>query len=274
MVPNDKAVSMRSLGKLGRFGNQIFQYAFLKTYASKYNLRVETPPWIGQYLFGHHDPLISKKLLTVTEKELRNHDNIFQHSKPRYRNVDFKGYFLFHTKTYAPYKKYFRSLFKPVPEVKSIVEQGVTNLLSNGETLVGLHLRRGDYLGYQNDEKYKHLYPVVPNQWYLDWLESLWNTLDNPVLFLASDEPEKVLPDFKDFKPITSKDLSMDLPKASFYPDYYVLSQCNYLAISYSTFSFSASMLNRKGKVFVRPIMEKKRLVQYDPWNSKVKPFH
>lgn len=274
MIRMDKTVSMRNLGEMGRFGNQIFQYAFLKTYAFRYNLKVETPPWIGQYLFGHQDPRISKKLPTVTEKDVRNHTNILQYAEPKYQNVDFKGYFLFHTRYYAPYKVYFRSLFEPVPEVKSIVKKGVTELLSNRKTLVGLHLRRGDYLDYQNDKKYKHLFPIVPNQWYLDWLEYLWRTLSNPVLFIASDEPDKVLPDFKAFKPITSKDLLVDLPQASFYPDYYILSQCNYLAISYSTFSFSASMLNQRGNVFVRPIMQQKKLVQYNPWNSNVKPFH
>ena len=46
-------VTMYCLGKLGRFGNQLFQYAYLKIYAQIHDLRVETPEWIGQYLFGH-----------------------------------------------------------------------------------------------------------------------------------------------------------------------------------------------------------------------------
>ena len=38
--------------------------------------------------------------------------------------------------------------------------------------------------------------------------------LDEPVLFLESDEPQKVLKDFAIFKPITCKDLGIELSKA------------------------------------------------------------
>lgn len=270
---HEPIVTMRSLGKMGRFGNQIFQYAFLKTYANKFNLRVETPQWIGQYLFGHHDPPIGKKLPIISEKDIVDKHNLFHRSKPNYINNDFKGYFLLHTKCYAPYKSYFYSLFEPVPKIKALVEKGTRRLRRKGRTVVGLHLRRGDYLLYQNDDIYKKLFPVVPNQWYIDWLKTIWGSLNDPVLFIASDETDKVLSDFQEFDPITSRDLSLDLPEASFYPDFYILTQCDILAIAYSTFSFSASMLNSRGKMFVRPIMEMKKLIPYDPWNSKVKPY-
>ncbi|WP_284638266.1 alpha-1,2-fucosyltransferase [Paenibacillus silviterrae] len=267
------AVSIRCLGKIGRFGNQVFQYAFVKVYAHKYNLRVETPEWIGQYLFGHKDPPIQAKYKHIMDKKLRKVPHLLTARKPHYKNVDLKGYFLFHPQVYASYKSYFRSLFQPVPEVRSVVEKGLGLLKSRGNTIVGLHLRRGDFLANQHRKRYQKFFPVVPNEWYIAWLRSIWGKLDNPVLFIASDEPELVLPDFREFKPVTSSDLNMSLPKASFYPDYYILSNCDILAISYSTFSYSASMLNRRGKLFVRPIMELKKLVPYDPWNSKVKPY-
>ncbi|MEM1168897.1 MAG: hypothetical protein AAGJ08_07420 [Cyanobacteria bacterium P01_H01_bin.35] len=61
--PEDRSVlTMSYLGKLGRFGNQFFEYAFLKICAEKSGAQVETPPWIGQKLFGHNDAPISKQL--------------------------------------------------------------------------------------------------------------------------------------------------------------------------------------------------------------------
>jgi hypothetical protein len=48
-----------------------------------------------------------------------------------------------------------------------------------------------------------------------------------------------------------------------------MLSQCDILAISNSTFSFAASMLNNNGYNFVRPRLSQKKLIQYDPWNSR-----
>ena len=41
---NLPVVTMSSLGRLGRFGNQIFQYAFLRICANESGARVECPP--------------------------------------------------------------------------------------------------------------------------------------------------------------------------------------------------------------------------------------
>ena len=44
------------LGKLGQFGNQLFQYAFAIAYAEAWKLQLRTPPWMGALVFesGHH----------------------------------------------------------------------------------------------------------------------------------------------------------------------------------------------------------------------------
>lgn len=63
-------------------------------------------------------------------------------------------------------------------------------------------------------------------------------------------------------------DLKISLPEAPDYPDFYILSQADILAISNSTYSAAAAMLNTNVTVFMRPGFEQKRLVQYAPWNS------
>lgn len=60
---SEPVLTMSSLGQLGRFGNQLFQYAFLRICARNSGARVECPPWIGQTLFGHKDALISNHKL-------------------------------------------------------------------------------------------------------------------------------------------------------------------------------------------------------------------
>ena len=62
-------LTMSSIGQLGRFGNQLFQYAFLRICAEKSGATVECPPWIGQTLFGHNDAPISKRLPPVIERK-------------------------------------------------------------------------------------------------------------------------------------------------------------------------------------------------------------
>ena len=60
-------LTMTSIGQLGRFGNQLFQYACLRICAAKSNAKVECPPWIGQTLFGHTDAPISQRLSPAVE---------------------------------------------------------------------------------------------------------------------------------------------------------------------------------------------------------------
>lgn len=254
-------ISMTTLGTNGRFANQIFQYAFLKLYAQEHNLKVETPSWIGQNIFGHNDPPVSQALPVVFERTNNIKDAIVPNANQVFKNVDFWGYFQYNTRYYAPHQEYFRSLFEPIAEIKTKLEEGVKYLYNRGKTIVGIHLRRGDY-GYQ------HFF-IAPSQWYLEWLENIWSTLEEPVLFIASDEIDKVKRDFSKYNPVTVGDLCCELSEASFYPDFYLLSKCDILAISNSSFSFAAAILNKNGKLFTRPHLPSKKLIPFEPWAAE-----
>src|SRR6516162_4776310 len=54
-------VTMRTLGQNGRFGNQIFQYAYLRLYAEACGAQIETGDWIGRDMFELSDPLVVGK---------------------------------------------------------------------------------------------------------------------------------------------------------------------------------------------------------------------
>lgn len=260
--------SVLGMENMGRLGNQIFLYGFLKIYALEHNLRVETPVWIGQYLFGHSNPPVSGSLPLVGEESQPyklSESSILNAPEP-FKNVDFHGYFQFHTQYHARHKEYFSSLFQPVPEVEAKMAEAMKRLRAKGKTVVGLHLRRGDYKSVHTVVPYL---TVAPSGWYKEWLNGFWETLDEPVLFIASDEIEDVIADFAEYHPITVKDLGVELAEAPFYPDFYILSQCDVLAISNSTFSFAAAMLNEQGKFFFRPHLLHEKLIAFDPWNSE-----
>jgi tetratricopeptide (TPR) repeat protein len=255
-------ITMSSLGKNGRFANQVFQYAFLKIFAKKYGYQVETPRWIGKSLFGCSDPLASRQYAMITEE-----DNNFLTNEPSYDKslmdgVDFWGYFQYHTSYYALYKDYFRSLFQPVSEIKAKLDYALNVLRSKGKIIVGMHLRRSDYgYGY---------YFIAPNKWYKDWLAGFWDTLEDPILFIASDESEKVASEFSEYNPLTLKDLNIRLQELEFYADFYLLSCCDAMAISNSSFSFAAAMLNEHCRFFFRPHLPTGKLIPFDPWDSLV----
>ncbi|BCS55957.1 hypothetical protein GSbR_13200 [Geobacter sp. SVR] len=255
-------ITMSTLGSNGRFGNQVFQYAFLRIFARQHGYELETSDWIGQWLFDHHDPAVTRQLPLVKEKSNILSEALIPASQESFRYSDFVGFFQYHTSYYAPHRDFFHSLFRPAPALETTMNAAVQKLRALGKTVVGLHLRRGDY-GYD-------YFFVTPNQWYLDWLQKIWPTLEEPVLFIASDEPDKVLADFADYRPITSQSLGITLAGADYFPDFYLLSRCDLVAISNSSFSFAASMLNAEGRLFLRPDLTQKKLIEFDPWNDEV----
>lgn len=222
-------LTMSSLGQLGRFGNQLFQYACLRICAAKSNAKVECPPWIGQALFGHTDAPISRRLPPAVESKDQREDlfDVIPEFIPYLEkladakstrissevlskglsNVDLWGFFQFHTRYLKPNRQYFCSLFQPVDELKSVLEDGLNTLRSQGKTLVGVHVRRRDYISTPNIG----FTLVFPPKWYCAWLENIWDQLENPVLLLCSDDVDSIVNEFAKFNPITSKDLKINL---------------------------------------------------------------
>lgn len=252
-VAEDKFISMSTLGNYGRVGNQLFQYAALKIYAKTNGLRVEVPiEWFGRKLFlSCNDLSISEK---PREQKMVSSDCIWLNGQ-QFEGCDIKGYCQYHTSFYVPYKNYFWSLFKFTPPLERVLKEPIEPLRKG--TLIGIHIRLSDYrLPGRNAN-------IAPIQWYLDWLRDNWKKFDNPVLFIASDEIDNVIEDFREYKPNAFP------AGANYLYDYYTLSHCDCLLISNSTFSFTAAMLNKQGKEFYRPDFEQKKIVSFDPWNSE-----
>ena len=286
-------LTMPALGRLGRFGNQIFQYAFLKIAARASNAEVQTERWVGQDLFGHRDPPVSVHLepLVETGSTMESMLGIVPEfipyleratgRKPGQIGVDAMtqgsrsgnviGLFQWHSSAYRPHKEYFRSLFKPCDDLRPWLDEPITEMRKHGKTIVTLHLRTGDY----------HWLPQMswtlmpPLKWWADWLESIWDELDEPVLYLCSNNVNEVRHWFKKFKPFTSDDFPTQPPArlkgipVGFYRDYYMMTQADVVAASNSTFSFTAAMLNERATRFVRPHWDfATRFTDFDPWNA------
>jgi len=241
-----------ALNPIGRLGNQMFEYAFMRKYAKRHGFRLEVNNWLGRKLFGHNDPFPSKHYRLIIESNSINNQPISNgiwHSNPPVHDVIMEGYFQYHTSFYRTEMEDFKNLFRPVE--KGRLDQRCQ--VFNNRTVIGCHLRRGDF-GFDS------MHPITPSSLYLEWLDSIWNTVPNPLLFLCSDEYGKVAGDFTKYNPITFGEV---------YDDFYALMNCQFLAVSNSTFSFLAAMLN-SNVVAMRPDPSKNKLVRYDPWDSQV----
>jgi hypothetical protein len=264
LTPAERARDTVTLSTLGnhRFGNQLFQALFLRTYAEAHGLRHETSPWMGERLFGHPPARITRALPEFRENFVHDvDDTLVPHAPEVIRNVDFRGYFQYHTSWYAPHREKIVRLFQPMGRYRECAEEGLARLRARGRTVVALHLRRGDF-GYE-------YFFIAPAAWYRAWLATFWDSLEEPVLYLASDEPDQVGDAFADYAPVLGRDLGVAVPDFDFYLDFHLLAHADRLAISNSVFSFAASMLNERATHFVRPVLREQRLVPFDPWDSK-----
>ena len=254
-----RTITVRSLGT-GNWGNEVFWYMFAKTYARRHGLQLQVNPWAGSELVGASDPPVQQHLVDLVEKtEHGLNDAIIPHSPPM-ADVNFVGLFQYHTSHYHPDRNYIRSVFRPHPRVAARIEPHWQALRKRGNTAVALHIRRNDY-------GFRYFYRA-PTDWYLDLLECLWPQLERPFLYVASDDPDAVLGDFAKYDPASAADLGPPLPEHDFYRDFYVLQHSDVLAISNSTFSFSAAMLNSHLQCAYRPYLPSRRFVQFDPWDD------
>jgi hypothetical protein len=307
---------MACLGRHGRWGNTLMGYFFLKAFARVHQMASEVPRWIGEDLFGRQDDAITQvhpiilydmvsdicqeshypavtfslaasRARTVRETGGRTlfvlRDPLLAH--PEYPlpgpSLDLEGPYFLHTRHLSPHRDYLRRLVQPVPALRERLESAWRDLSSRGDAVIGVHVRRSDFDGAFSRQGFEF---VAPARWYLAWLEQLWVRYDHPVLFLASDSLEEVLPAFNRYNPVTTRDLGVRLPPelldldlplahvepdASFFPDWFMLTRCHAVATSNSTFSFTACMMNETASLFVRPDLRLRTLVPFDPWDSE-----
>ncbi len=273
-------VSMSLLGRYGRWGNQLFQYAALRIYARRYGLQWQTPPWVGEDLFGIPPSPVTVRLPPYQE-------GCGTLAKPSVDppvglslvGRDYRGYAQYHASYFAPYRKWLRELYRPVAPMQERLEVPLRMLKRHGKTLVGLHLRRGDYGRLE--------FYITPVEWYLRWLRKHWSTLDDPVLFIATESPD-LIDEFARYDPVTAGALGVDLSveplpaypylahdlehrdpwQMDFFPDWYFLTHCEIMLIPNSTFSFTAAMFSDTIRQVFRSDLPTQEFIEIDPWNE------
>ena len=243
-------ITCKSLGTYGRFGNCIFQSAFLACYARMHNLGIQATRFQGQDIFNLRFGEVTDNLPRANERYEDGDD----HKAPllpvnsEFVNKDWKGYGQFHTAWYAPHKPMLQGMFA---SSKRIDKYGFR---------IGIHYRGGDYNHLRG-----RFWPV-PIQWYIDWLEDNVSTLNSPSLFVASEEPQFV-DKLQDYYPLTCEKLGIPSTDTN---DWQMLRLCDIVLCPNSTFSITAAMMNPTLKEAWRASLPDGKFIQYDPWNTQV----
>lgn len=210
-------VQIGCLGGLGRFGNQLFQYACARGYARKVGAQLETNRWVGQSLFKNvDDPPISKQLpqlpLDVVPNDMRT-------------NTCFYGYFqysdAFDLYTLSDLREWF-TLQDWVNE--EMHEYQPPPLVA--------HLRRGDYL-----TSYANIFCSIDESAYTAAIKDHgWG--DRQVHWVREDKP-----------------LEFKRPGLEWLIDFTTLMKADILFRANSTFSWWAATLGKPQFVY-SPVVE------------------
>ena len=274
-MPN--LLTMRGFGRWGRWGNQLIQYMFLRIYARQHGCTLYLPPWVGKSIFAL--PEVPTDIRLPPWRETCDGLNGLSPVPPdgdELVNRDFEGYAQYHTRWYRSHSAYIQSLFQDIHISAEALD--AAQKLRQHKTVVGIHVRRGDY-GRKN-------FYITPIAWYLSWLKFYWKTFDDPVLFLACEDRELVS-HFAPYDPWTGERLGIqgnsiyagynylrhdtrvrEAHQLDFLPDWYMLSRCDVLVTPHSTYSFAAGLVNPKLQRFFRSSLPRADIVEEDIWNT------
>jgi hypothetical protein len=263
--------------RFGRFGNQLFKFFFLKVIEHEIDCEIRFPSWLGNVAFNIPT---SKKLATADDIVVIAPDSSYSLKEVldliRSRIIagtkvlEIKGFFQFHTHSYAAYKNIFDETFM----INSLLKERITRALHekdiNNKEMVSIHIRRGDYVNYA-DSKVFWMTPI----------ESIFNSLQNldatglkeKVLYVCSDDMAFCKSEFDnkgidylcadDFFAFTDETTKLLV-------DFCMMTLASVNIISNSSLSFFASMQNSKSNIFLRPSPSESILLPYSPWNSEV----
>ncbi len=258
-------VTFSHLGKVGWFGNQLFEYAGTTLYARRFGYEVCMPDWIGTKVFDGVRPWASKEkfrshfvpikrlvdLNTYNRWDRVKYTLGFTKSLPELHsmedlykiggdNIDFLGYMQ------DPLS--FKLLEEKKDEVlklftfKQEIEEKVRDTTKEFGPYVALHLRRGDFV---------RLGLALPSSYYHDVVPKL---LNGRPLFVASNDPEieKELGGFAGVNIIKPKNPIPELPDFIF--DFLMIKNADTVVGCGSTFSWWAAYLGNKNSFYGPPL--------------------
>lgn len=149
-------ISMNCMGSIGRLGNQMFQYAALRSLAKKFNYEYCLPVVNSKCLdsYGNPEDLNLFECFKLNDEERKNtnlytikldtlglDENILNHCPD---NVDFHGYFQ-DVKYFEDNAEDIRECFKFNDTHFNVAKEYFYSAFSNKEDVIALHIRRGDY---------------------------------------------------------------------------------------------------------------------------------
>lgn len=209
-------VQVSCLGHLGRFGNQLFQYAAAKGYARKIGATLEIPPWyLGAKLFKNINDPIQQRILPALPLDHIPDDKC---------DVNLYGYF----QSSRAYELYTLSDLRHWFEFQDWVAEKFKDV---PRASIAAHVRRGDYT-----TTFKDHFCTIDESCYTR--TCLLYGIEGPITWVREDQPRHA-----------------DAPGMEWLLDFYILMNSDVLLRANSTFSVWAAILGKHLEVY-SPVIE------------------
>lgn len=214
-------ITYSELGRMGRFGNQLFEIATTISHARKVGTTAGFPRWENQHYFKYQIPIVNNfPVDTYREPDL------FYHSIPIRDNLNLWGYF--------PSWKYFYEdivgMFSPVDMITKYIDDNCKFL--NEDKTCAVHVRRGDYLHPSTSQFHNTLH--------MDYYEKAMSHFDDDTLFIVcSEDTEWCMDNFSK----TGKRI-MIIPPKNGNIDFFIMVRCKNHIIANSSYSWWSSFLS------------------------------
>lgn len=254
---------MKIIKCLGGLGNQMFQYAFFLALKQKYkNVKIDVTEFRkyklhngleierifklpirkstsieNSWLYGHNTDFLSK----ILSKFWKSRSTIYEqkHATDFDKSIFFNNSNLYYD-GYWQNPKYFIGISDLIRKIfifsDDLDGKNLTTLESIRKTnSVGLHVRRGDYVGHDL------LGGICDLDYYLAAIDLIKKSNKNPVFYIFSNDIEwcskNLILDSVNYIDWNNGDLS--------YIDMQLMSECKTLVIANSSFSWWAAFLNK-----------------------------
>jgi hypothetical protein len=267
---------MTTLGGYGRLGNQLFQYAMIKSVSCKlgYELKIPNPRKIS---FQGQDCLLSNFTLscsflsdddfekiqnTFTEKDVSSFDDsVFSVDD----NTNFFGIYL-NKKYFLDFSETIKKELNFIPEVEDYAKKYIENLrkqIDKDTEIVSVHMRRGDNTDGTNPTMinyYGNNDVLSENSIFGDYFYKSKKLFENKkVIYLIFTGGSRLSDNNSEDVNWCKNNLKGDLyfysENNSSIQDFAIMSMCDHNIIGHeTTFSWWAAFLNKnKNKIVVAP---------------------
>ncbi len=227
----------------GGLGNQMFQIANAYAYSLRHNFNfginygLSHCPNQGFTASRYRDTLYKNIPFTDFIPSNAYNEPFYRYNPiPKNDNIMLVGYYQ-SEKYFEDFSNQVKNLFTFPQEIIDTVETFIKNINPNGLPLLGIHIRRGDYL------KFKSVHAIKGSDYYLQ-ASKILNDKYNVVV--CSDDWNTVNQELK-FKYAISSPFVNELE------DLYFLSRCDALILCNSSFSWWASYLTKDNKKVIAP---------------------